>query len=89
MIRLFVRHQVADFVKWKKAYDDFDAERATLGVRGHQVFRSAEDANDVTVWHDFVDLGAAKAFVANPRLREVMDAAGVVGTPQLWFAQEA
>ena len=27
MTRVFVRHNVADYKVWRKAYDDFDAER--------------------------------------------------------------
>ena len=34
MVRLFVRHQVADYPAWRRVYDDFDAERQTLGVTG-------------------------------------------------------
>jgi hypothetical protein len=89
MIRLFVRHQVADYEKWRKVYDGFDAERTTMGVRGQKVFRSAEDGNDVTIWHDFADLETAKEFAASSKLREKMNASGVVGEPQSWFTREA
>jgi hypothetical protein len=43
----------------------------------------------VTVWHDFATSEKAKGFVANQRLKEVMSNAGVQGTPQLWFVNEA
>ena len=35
MIRMFVRHDVEDYAKWRRAYDDFNDERigARLGVR--------------------------------------------------------
>jgi hypothetical protein len=33
MPTLLVPHDVADFATWGKAYDDFDAERETLGVK--------------------------------------------------------
>ena len=52
MVRLFVRHQVADYPAWKKVYDYFDAERQTLGVTGQAVFARSKP-NDITVWHDF------------------------------------
>ena len=29
MTRLFVRHEVADYAKWRKAYDDFNEEFGT------------------------------------------------------------
>ena len=85
MATLFVRHTVADFGKWKKAYDDFDAERQTMGVTSHGVYQLDENPNDVTVYHEFGTMGAAKAFAASPRLKEVMASAGVQGAPTIWF----
>ena len=86
MATLFVRHKVADFGKWKRAYDDFDAERRSLGVTGHGVFQLDGDPNDVTIYHEFATMEAAKAFAGSARLREVMEAAGVQGAPDIWFA---
>ena len=89
MVRLFVRHSVADFAVWKEAYDAFDTERRGMGVRGDAVFQAAEDANDVTAWHDFESLDSARAFVASDRLREVMMSSGVAGEPTVWFVTPA
>jgi hypothetical protein len=61
MTRLFVRHNVADYRAWRKAYDDFDVERKKLAVIAHAVFQSIDDPNDVTVWHDFQQRKALKA----------------------------
>jgi hypothetical protein len=89
MIRLFVRHSVADFAKWKQTYDDFDAERRAMGVVNQAVFTATDDPNDVTVWHDFETLESARGFADSPRLREVMSGAGVVGQPAIWFTNPA
>ena len=89
MIRMFVRHPVADFTTWKQAYDDFDQERKGMGVAGDAVFQATDNPNEVTAWHDFESLEAAKAFVESPRLREVMEAAGVAGEPTIWFTTRA
>jgi quinol monooxygenase YgiN len=85
MATLFVVHEVADFDTWKQAYDDFDAERATMGVTGHGVYRAADNPNSVTIYHHFENMDAAKSFMASDRLREVMTAAGVQGEPKVWF----
>ena len=87
MIRMFVRHTVADFGRWRQQYDAFDAERRGLGVVAEAVYPSAEDATDVTVSHDFANLEAARAFVTSKRLQEVMTNAGVVGPPTVWFTK--
>jgi hypothetical protein len=89
MARLFVRHDVTDYKAWRRAYDDFDAERRSLGVTGHAVFQSADDPNDVTVWHDFSTLEDARRFSSSPRLNEVMGKGGVKGAPQIWFVNQA
>jgi hypothetical protein len=85
MIRMFVRHPVTDFTTWKQGYDDFDDERRGMGVTADAVFQSASDPNDVTVWHDFATLDAARSFVESDRLREVMASAGVTREPQIWY----
>lgn len=88
MTRLFVRHNVADYQAWRRVYDDFDAERKTLGVTAHTVFQSIDDPNDVTVWHDFSTPQSAKNFASSPRLKDLMGKAGVKGVPQIWFVSE-
>lgn len=86
MIRLFVRHRVADFATWRRGYDAFDATRKKLGVRAAAIFQGAVEKGDVTIWHDFDTLAAAQAFVTSPELAGAMRSAGVVGEPELWFA---
>jgi hypothetical protein len=89
MVRMFARHSVSDFSKWKKVYDGFDAERKGMGVTGHAVFQSVDDPKDVTLWHDFDTIKAAREFAQSERLREVMSEAGVVGKPTVWFVTQA
>jgi quinol monooxygenase YgiN len=85
MIRLFVRHSVADYDAWRKAYDEFDPTRRSMGVIDDAVFQSIDDPNDVTVWHDFESANAAQAFASSEAVREVMERAGVEGAPEVWF----
>jgi hypothetical protein len=89
MIRLFVRHKVANYKAWRKVYDEFDAERKPMGVASHAVFQSADDPNDVTAWHDFETLEKAKKFSTSEQLKNAMGKAGVQGEPQIWFVTEA
>lgn len=88
MVRLFVHHQVTDFPAWIEAYESFQEERTAFGVLDHAVFRSTDDPNDVTVYHDFETLEPAKAFATSQRLREVMREAGVIEPPALWTTEQ-
>ena len=47
------------------------------GVHAHQVLRSIENPNDVTVEHTFDSPEAAREFFARPELKEAMSKAGV------------
>jgi hypothetical protein len=85
MIRLFVRHRVADYDAWRKVYDEFDATRRPMGVIGEAVFQAIDDPKDVTVWHDFETAGEAQAFASSEALRDVMQRAGVEGAPEAWL----
>lgn len=89
MVRMFARHPVADFGKWKRVYDDFDEERTEMGVEDDAVFQAVDDPNDVTVWHDFETMDDAREFADSDRLREVMGEAGVAGEPTIWFTERA
>ena len=76
----FVRHKVNDYTVWRKAYDAFETERPGFGVTGHAVFYTVGDPNDVTAWHDFDTIEAARSFANSAQLKEVMQAAGVHAT---------
>jgi hypothetical protein len=86
---MFVRHRVKDFAAWKTAYDEFDTERKSMGVTGEGVYQTDGDPNDVTVYHHFDNMETARAFMNSPRLKEVMEDAGVDGPPDVWFVNKA
>jgi len=88
MATMFVRHQVADFAKWKHVYNEFLPTQQRLGVIAQTVYRSADDQNDVTVAHDFSTLEAARQFVASDELHSAMAQAGVAGEPTIWFTEK-
>lgn len=77
MVRLFVRHNVAEYEAWRKVYDEFDAQRRPMGVTDDGVFQAIDNPTDVTVWHDFVSADAARAFVSSEELKDAMQRAGV------------
>lgn len=88
MATLFVRHDVEDFDRWKGGYDEARPIRDELGVRRHGIYQGTDDPNDVTVYHVFDTVEAAREFTSDPRLREVMDRIGVTGEPEIWVTEE-
>jgi quinol monooxygenase YgiN len=87
--RLFVRHEVADYGVWRKAFDAFAPTAKKSGAINGAVYRSADNANDVTVIHDFQSVEKAKVFVASPELKAAMEKAGVKGAPQIWITTKS
>lgn len=47
------RLTVDDFDSWKSDFDGLTPGREEHGVRGHRIFRSTDDANDVVVLLEF------------------------------------
>jgi ABC-type sugar transport system substrate-binding protein len=84
-VRMFVRHEVADYGAWRKAYDAFAPTQKKLGVVYQAVYQSTDDPNDVTVIHDFHSAEKAKSFAASAELKAAMERSGVKGTPQIWY----
>lgn len=89
MIRMFVRHDVGDYSKWRQGYDDFDQTRTQMAVRGHKVYRSVDNDKNVTAYHDFDSIEAARAFADSAELKDAMQNAGVTSAPEIWFTEEA
>ena len=85
MTHLLVRHQVADFAKWKPVYDGHLATRQKAGLREKNLLRSINNPNEVVLLFEAEDLTRAQAFSESSELREAMQKAGVVGKPDILF----
>ena len=84
-----VRHRVADFDKWKPAYEEHGAVRKSHGCTGTEVLRDIDDPNEVLVVTQWPDRKAAKAFRDDPSLKEAMQNAGVISPPRIEIYDEA
>ena len=87
-VRMYIRHEVADYSAWRKTYDAFAGMQRKLGVIRQAVYQSIENPNDVTVTHDFKTTEKAKAFLSSPEVKSTMDKAGVKGTPKIWITTQ-
>jgi hypothetical protein len=89
MVRLFARHLVKDYPVWRQAFDAFGPTQTEMGVTASGVYRSDDNPNDVTIWHDFATVAQAKALAQSDALKTTMMKAGVEGPPQIWITNEA
>ena len=89
MTTLFVRHQVADYAKWRQVYDGIAPVQKAMGVQDQAVYQAIDNPNDVTVTHEFASLDAAQTWAGSPELRSAMHDDGVQGAPTVWFTTRA
>ena len=80
---IVIKHKVADFAKWKAAYDEHDSVRLSYGIHNYVIGRGADDTNMVMVALRADDVDKAKAFGKDPSLKAAMKKGGVMGTPSV------
>jgi hypothetical protein len=85
---LLIRVRVADYAKWKSIFDERQSSRTQHGGKRHWIYRSADDGNDVAISIEFPTADQAKAYAADPGLREAMSRAGVSGQPEFAYLEE-
>jgi len=89
MITIIVQHTVRDYDTWKSVFDEHEATRRRHGATGHQIYRGADDPNQVTIVNQFPTREQAEAFATDPSLPEAMKRGGVTGEPRVTVAREA
>ena len=71
---VLIRHKVADYPKWRRAFDAHGQARRSGGSKGGRLFRSATKPKEVFILLRWNDLRRAKKFTKSaaerpPRLR--------------------
>ncbi len=80
---LILTHEVKDFSAWKTFYDADKPNRDKAGLVQRYLIRDAQRPNVVTLVFEAPNADAARAFTANPVLKEVMQKAGVLPPPTI------
>jgi hypothetical protein len=89
MVRVIVRHKVADYGRWKEAFDGHLGARKAAGEVGYRVMLSVDDPREVTVFLDWDSLDRARKFAASDDLKQKMQQSGVIGDPDVRFLEDA
>jgi len=80
-------HAVEDYSAWRLTYNEFDASRQQYGIVGDAVSAHVDDPDRLVVYHRANDVEALRAFVDSKELKEEMQAAGVIGEPDIRFIE--
>lgn len=89
MAAMIVRHRVADYAKWREAFDSMHKLRAEHSWTAAEVFRDATDPNLVTIVNHVRDVESAKRYGGSAALRDAMEKGGVLSAPEITFLNEA
>lgn len=89
MTSMLVRSKVKDFQAWKKGFNEGADLRASFGGGAEQVFQDASDPNTYIAVIEWESLDKARKFAQSPELKAAMEKAGVVGSPTVYFMNEA
>lgn len=87
MIKMYVRHKVADFKTWKPVYDEHDAVRKQFGCKSSTVFTNAQNPNEILAVLDWDTKEQAIKFGQSSSLKEVEERSGVTSVPEVSFAE--
>jgi len=87
MIKMNVRHTVADFNKWKVVFDEVEPMRKKAGSTGVHVFRNYDNPNEVLVITEWINKEQADKFGQSAELKKAMERGGVLGKPEMSFAE--
>jgi hypothetical protein len=72
-----ITHEVANYAKWKSAYDGHDSNRLSYGLHNYVICRGVDDSNMVMVAMRMDDVNKAKEMGGSKELMERMKKAGV------------
>ena len=76
---LLERHQVRDYLLWRKVFNADAEGRKEAGCLGARVFRNAEDPEEVVVLFEWDSLERARRRIASLTLNRKFEEAGVSG----------
>ena len=71
-----VTHEVANYAKWKSAYDEHDSSRVSYGLHNYVICRGVDDSNMVMVALRMDDVNKAKELGGSKEFMERMKKAG-------------
>jgi heme-degrading monooxygenase HmoA len=86
---MIIRHKVADYPRWKEAFDSHLNTRKAAGETDSRVMQSVDDPREVTIFLDWDSLERARRFAASDDLKQAMQKAGVLGDPDVRFLEDA
>jgi hypothetical protein len=88
MIRVFIRHKVQNYVKWRAAFDDFKKTRKAGGEKSFKIGHAAGQPNNLCLLCTWDSVTNAKAFFRSKELKAKMQQGGVREKPEIHIFED-
>ena len=85
---LMMSTHVRDYDDWKTAFDKGEPLRTSHRCSGHEIYRDADDTNQLTVFLEFPSREAGEGFLGDPELKGRMAEAGIDSEPRTMFVNQ-
>lgn len=85
-MQMLCRNKVADYAKWKSAFDSHAEAQQEAGLKLEHLWRSLDDPNEVFFLFSVADLTKAQAFTSGITPAEAKEKYGVV-EGNIWFLE--
>jgi quinol monooxygenase YgiN len=89
MVTVIVSHECKNYSDWRKVFDADEGNRSKAGFKSTTVFRSADNANKITIIGEAPSAEAINNFMSNPELKAAMERGGVIGMPEVKILNKA
>ncbi len=85
---LIVKHKVKDFDQWLAVFESHAEAQKEAGFGEAHILRDYKDPSVVICLFKILDFAKARAFTQAPDVANVMDKAGIIGTPKALWLEE-
>lgn len=89
MITVLSHIKVREYAKWRPVFDELKPLRDSHSLVSEQVLRNSANPNEVFVEMNFRDAAAARAYMTSNDLRQAMQRAGVLPSPEITYLEQA
>ena len=87
MAYVLIIHEVADYVAWKKVFDNASTIRKEAGEISYQVLRYEKESDKIVHFSKWTAIEDAKVFFESPKLVQIRIEAGVK-SPEFIYLNE-
>jgi quinol monooxygenase YgiN len=88
MTRVFIRHKIKNYAKWRVVFDAFKKTRKAGGEKSFKIGHAAGQPNNLCLLFTWESVDKAKAFLRSKELKAAMQEAGVREKPEIHIFED-